>query len=917
MKKVSRMDLTPRLNRTLKLKRPLDYFILLYWLFFFPQAMRHYIDTHTKTRYKNGGDNGLWLILRDDPELRNLALQGYLVVPLISAIIAVIMRLLGLTMNWVVFMTSIACIMAAMIMSAHKNREDTEFALIFSIVLGLTVSLFSLGLLTGENSYVAPNANLDTPNSVGIFVILGLSITFMSCIYSLVMLGLLVNLLVCVDGGFDLGIVSNVLLSTSLGILIGTIVGLSEGWAQGIAVGALNTILILRLPGYLLCLFISKYTRRIINHVTPLPLPTVRRQLKHSLQENWDIGIHNANQLLAYTFQFIPVAQTISRQIRELPEDQLLTAVASLAYDPFDWTLLRVGSTSLAKAIIHDFVDKNLRFSRKLQKHFIQAFDLMPQFHSHAQAACAGFWYLHEGKPDKAVEAFIRVRELPYGKDLYQLARSLQYAKSALDFADIVALAEGEKLINSADHETDLLHSNAMQAMHYLRMVTKEAQTIKHSISQAARSRALNRALGSITDLHGQLETIPEAERGLFAEIVTNWRDALLATAKHVGEAELAGPVRNPYVLNDPVIGTSFVGRKGILRDIEELWVGSEAPASVVLYGHRRMGKTSILRNLAHQLGSSVYLAYINLHILGDRIDGAGDILLAVADEIALTLKNNSLSVVSTDAKTFRSNPYRAFKHFLHKTHSALGRNRLIVAMDEFEQLEKWIINGYIGRDFFKVLRVYVQFDPHIAFVLAGLHKLDEMSGDYFEPFYGSFFPLRVAFLTKTDVFYLLANPSEDFPLYYTPEAQEQIWFLTGGQPFLVQLIGHQLVSRFNDLTFEKGRSPNPGLNREDVAAVVDDPAFFRLGRYYFTGIWGQAAQGAPGQHAALQALARSEKGSTVRIIAQDTCIIDEVIKDALETLQRHDVVKEEDGGRWHFTVELMRRWVLKKESTS
>ena len=49
------------------------------------------------------------------------------------------------------------------------------------------------------------------------------------------------------------------------------------------------------------------------------------------------------------------------------------------------------------------------------------------------------------------------------------------------------------------------------------------------------------------------------------------------------------------------------------MRQLEELWLMNPIPQSIVLYGHRRMGTTSILRNTADRLGSQTRIAYINL----------------------------------------------------------------------------------------------------------------------------------------------------------------------------------------------------------------------------------------------------------------------------------------------------------------
>jgi hypothetical protein len=291
-------------------------------------------------------------------------------------------------------------------------------------------------------------------------------------------------------------------------------------------------------------------------------------------------------------------------------------------------------------------------------------------------------------------------------------------------------------------------------------------------------------------------------------------------------------------------------------------------------------------------------------------------VLLAIADQVAQTLRKAGYTALTVDPDAINARPYRGFEHFLQSARGLLGDARLVIALDEFEQLEEWIATGKLPRDFLKVLRGYIQLDPQIAFVFAGLHTLEEMAADYFEPFFASVIAQKVGFMSRRAVSQLLVNPAtEDFPLDYTPGALEQIWLLTSGQPYLVQLIGHRLVSHFNDLTFEQGQQPAPRFDVDDVEAVVEDKLFYQMGRYYFTGVWGQAAQGVPGQQAVLRALAPSEEGLGVEELLHLTDLKTKEALDALKTLARHDVLREE-AGRWRFTVELMRRWVLKEDSS-
>jgi hypothetical protein len=45
-----------------------------------------------------------------------------------------------------------------------------------------------------------------------------------------------------------------------------------------------------------------------------------------------------------------------------------------------------------------------------------------------------------------------------------------------------------------------------------------------------------------------------------------------------------------------------------------------------------------------------------------------------------------------------------------------LNEQRLIIALDEFEQLEEWITNDRLPTDIMKTLRGYIQMDERIAF---------------------------------------------------------------------------------------------------------------------------------------------------------------------------------------------------------
>jgi hypothetical protein len=376
--------------------------------------------------------------------------------------------------------------------------------------------------------------------------------------------------------------------------------------------------------------------------------------------------------------------------------------------------------------------------------------------------------------------------------------------------------------------------------------------------------------------------------------------------ARDINTFNTAEPVLNPYVIGDPISSNLLVSRPDIIRQLEKLWLtpGNQLQ-SVLLYGHRRMGKTSILLNASNCLGSKVQVAYVNLLRVGDCSQGAGELLIFITDAIAKTVK-----IAPPADRDLLDLPYVTFGRYIEQV-IANVESGLIVALDEFEKIEELIDAGNINQDFIGFLRGMVQMSSKVAFAFAGLHALDEMTEDYFNPFFASIIPIRVGFLSLGATRQVLANPDDDFLLDYKPEALDRIYELTHGQPYLTQLIGFLLVRLYNDQVFEMGRPRDPMFALEDVEAVINDPEFFSRGRYYFTGVWGQAAQGASGQQEILKALAPHLGGMNLDRLNEATGMDETSLQEALKTLARYDVVKEIDGC-YSIAVELFRRWILK-----
>jgi hypothetical protein len=678
------------------------------------------------------------------------------------------------------------------------------------------------------------------------------------------------------------------------------------GVAVGVAVGVANSFFVLRLDNWLMgLLFRGHFFFQRLPRITVLSLPYLSSTIHRWLQQDWETGIYNINQLLAYSLQFIPAITAVNCALAEFPSQEIIYRVSRLAENPYDWKLLRFVSESLDQRMKSATIEGFFLFVPPLGNYLLSRFSFNPTIRLDAppRATAAGFWYLHENEAEQAEQAFAVVRSLPYGEEMYTLAHTLHRFTEAESLHSIASLAP------SPIADEPQLRPASWQAITSFNRIIEEFRLIKSSYSQSARSSANNRIIGELRHiLDNQAETLPLAEKELILDIARNWLTISQSIAGTVGTVTITRPVTNLYTIGDPVIGERFIGREDITQEFQSLWSGNSLQ-SVVLFGHRRMGKTSILRNLDAHLDGGIAVIYINFQGLGS-VSTLGEVLLSIGDEIA-----HKLDISTPDEETILQRPEITFKRYLTNILSRVfpekQKRGLILALDEFEIIEDLIEAGTLPKTFLGDLRSLVQMSPNLAFVFAGLHTLEEMTTDYFNPFFGSVIQIPVSFLSLGATRVILANPAgenEDFPLDYTPEALDKIYELTRGQPYLVQLVGFHLVRFYNHEVFENQSPRDPRFSLEDVENTIN-AEFFQRGGYYFSGVWKQAGQGAPGQREILQILAPHRLGLTGEELGTRSELEGDLLEEALKTLEKHTVIESQEM-RWKISVELFRQWV-------
>ncbi len=367
----------------------------------------------------------------------------------------------------------------------------------------------------------------------------------------------------------------------------------------------------------------------------------------------------------------------------------------------------------------------------------------------------------------------------------------------------------------------------------------------------------------------------------------------------------------NPYIAGNPVGDShAFVGRDDVLRAVTEMLHDPHRNA-LLLYGQRRIGKTSILLHLAARLPElGPYLP-----VYFDLQDKAQWPLARVLQALARTIARNLNLLVPDLGKA----PETAFrKTWLPDVLQQLppsvppgegderwGSSSLVLLFDEFDALADPQKRQETTAPFFEYLRDLLGADPErLRFVFVIGRNIDDLDTLTMSVFKG--IQHRTVSLFDCEETAKLARLSEATgALHWPDDAVTQVWSLTGGHPFLTQTLCSEVFLRLT------GSDAAPTVTPPDVEAAI--PKTLESAHSALVWLWDGLG---PAERVVASALA--EAGP--RVITEDdlrkllrdgglqTYIRD--LRDAPTLLKKWDIVAEEGLGRFRFRVELLRQWI-------
>jgi hypothetical protein len=275
-------------------------------------------------------------------------------------------------------------------------------------------------------------------------------------------------------------------------------------------------------------------------------------------------------------------------------------------------------------------------------------------------------------------------------------------------------------------------------------------------------------------------------------EIVQEFRDRS-ASLEHTRDRLL-----NPFVPGLPLTEQEavFVGRTELSAKIAAYLMAGNAPP-LLLYGQRRMGKTSLLNNLRRLLPSTIVPVFADLQGIAVAENDAG-FVYSLHRAMAKGLeKEFGSGVPRLPRQEFQADPYSRLDEWFDDLDGLAGGRKLLRALDELEALDRAAADGRVREEgAASLLRHLVQHRRNWRLLVAASHSINGLRN--WASRLINLQTVPIGYLEQEEARRLIEAPIEDFALRYAPGAAERIYEATRGHPWLLQQVCWELVELKN-----------------------------------------------------------------------------------------------------------------------
>jgi len=253
---------------------------------------------------------------------------------------------------------------------------------------------------------------------------------------------------------------------------------------------------------------------------------------------------------------------------------------------------------------------------------------------------------------------------------------------------------------------------------------------------------------------------------------------------------------RNPYIIGRPIDENDpelFWGRQSLFRFIEDKL--RKKTKVIILYGQRRIGKSSLLRNIPTSVNLDSF-AFVPFDLQSYIHKSLGQVLEELAIEILDSLELDSPEILLPDPTALNTDPSLFSNQFLPQVYQTLGNQNLALLLDELETLNT-PDNNLISQHLFAYLKSLVAQQDNLYLILCvGQESKDlpDLLGIFKDA------PTtEIGLLDQQTTQELITKPAAG-RLTYETAAIQAIYNLSAGHPYFTQVLCFAIFSRAREL---------------------------------------------------------------------------------------------------------------------
>ncbi|MDB9492653.1 ABC transporter substrate-binding protein [Dolichospermum circinale CS-534/05] len=356
---------------------------------------------------------------------------------------------------------------------------------------------------------------------------------------------------------------------------------------------------------------------------------------------------------------------------------------------------------------------------------------------------------------------------------------------------------------------------------------------------------------------------------------------------------------RNPYIIGRPIgYRESLFGRESIFQLVQENLQQSQQ--LLLLYGQRRIGKSSIILSIPQQLAEVNEFVFVTFELSFYSQQPWSSILAALAQAIVDNLElETSISPPTTTELELEINIFE--RQFLPQVYQQLENKNLVLLLDEFDALISQDLESSAIELTKKIFRrlsditkrnnklfIVISIGEHLASTLNILKIFEDVP------------KIEIGLLDKDSTKELITKPAQGV-LEYEEEAIKAIFNLSAGHPYCTQIICFAIFSRAREQNSFK-------ITSADVERIVDTA--IEIGEAGLSWFW--AVFSIPEQ-VVFSAIAQAQETGKNYLKLLEIQKIDaknQLINQARKQLLDNGFL---DATGEKIKVELVRRWIIKR----